>query len=150
MAAQRQRDRKIAVTLRMVNISHLFYTELQYETHTMGKAAVSASAVNWRRYHLQKNYIQQLVSTHTGRKRNVTVERTRRCSCVHVLNCSKMATPFSTEIKVCCYLDALVDCMLPSTWACSQLQLSVDDDTKRQCERRKKKKRSHPSMWVEP
>ena len=28
-AAQRQRDNKTAVTLRMVNISHWFYTELQ-------------------------------------------------------------------------------------------------------------------------
>ena len=32
-----------------------------------------------------------------------------------------LQTPFSIiEIEVCCYLDALVGCRLPSSWACSQ------------------------------
>ena len=112
---------------------------------------VSASAVNnfWRRYHPQKNAIQQSLSTHTGRKRDVTVA----CAQLNLEGHNNLflQTPFSTEIEVCRYLDALVDCRLPSTWACRQLQLAVEfGDTKRQYERLINWKiNSHiPSVWV--
>ena len=76
--------------------------------------------------------------------------KTQCCHCenaklkLRVLNCSWTATTmlllqttFSAEIQVCRYLDALVDCWLPSTWACSQLELAVNiGDIKRQYERR--------------
>ena len=59
------------------------------------------------------------------------------------LNCSwtvttllLLQTPFSTEIEVCRYLVALVDCRLPSTWACSTATCRRLRRTKRQYERR--------------
>ena len=58
-----------------------------------------------------------------------------------------------TKTRRCRYLDALVDCRLPFTWACSQLQLEVDfGDTKRQYESQINcKLNAHmPFVWVEP
>ena len=94
----------------------------------------------------------QRTKTQRSRCKNATLQ-------LHVLNCSWTATsmlllqtPSSTEIEVCRYLDALVDCRLSSTWACSQLQLAVDfGGTKRQCERRINCKINvhMPSVWVD-
>ena len=108
---------------------------------------VSASTGDWRQYHRKKKKKKKKRNPAVGVNSHRT--KTQRCSCENatlqlcVLNCNWMArtmllqTPFSSEIEVCRYLDALVDCWLPSTWASSQLQLAVDFGyTKRQYERR--------------
>ena len=95
----------------------------------------------------KKNANQQSVSNHTGRNATLPVwNRGVVVACAQLqLDCH---CHYRYLIVVCHYFVALVDCRLQSTWACSQLQLSVDlSDMKCQYERRAsdklQNKRSH-------
>ena len=101
-------------------MSHWFSTELQWATRMNCKMqSVSAFAVGWHRYHPQKNFIQQSVSTYTGRKRNVALrERSVAVTCGQLqLGGHCQYWHLIVVVVVCRYLEAPVDCRLPSTWA---------------------------------
>ena len=91
---------------------------------------------------------------------SATLPLRERDVAVRVLNCSWTAPAsrhlcffFKLHPQLRWKSAALVDCRLPSTWACSQLQLAVDFGvTKHQCERRKNCKinAQMPSVWIGP
>ena len=100
---QRERDRKIAVTLRKVNISHMFYTEMQKATHTNGKMkSVSAFTVIRRRYHPQKKTLSSTRCQHT-QDENATLpvrEREIAVACAQLLlDCHNVPSSSNTILK---------------------------------------------------
>ena len=114
-AAQWQGDHKIAVTLRMVSISQQLLRTAKCSWLYQRLSSINAGIIHKKRY--------PAVCVNSNKtKTQRDVARTRRCSCenktlqLRVLKCSWMAitmlllqTPFSTEVKVCRYLDYLVN-----------------------------------------